>query len=748
MKRQTNARAIMVAVVAFVVCLVVSFAALRAWDASVEDGQRERTSYLAENQATKLQMSLEQYEHIAEVWSGSILAHDGEVEDFEAISQKLYEKNPTILAIQLAPDGVVTYTYPVNNDIIGYDILADESGEVEAVEARESGEPVVVGPTELVQGGEGIIIRYPIYLDDLASSSNEDGFWGFSTIVLDVPDVFSDVKLDRLTQEGYDYELVVSAADGSKTTVLAEGDGPADPEVASFELGQRTWTLSLSPTDGWATDGIHASHVTLGLVASAVVACAAALLARLVERDRELKETKSDLVVQAKALAASERANRMQSKALDASRKANEMQLEALEASKRANRAQVEALEVARRETRQKTAELEASQEANRAKTEFISRISHDIRTPIGAIKNLTEFAMQDMDDKEKLTQDLERIDTSNRFLLSLINDVLDISRVDSGKIELKSEPYPFEDYEADIRNILAPMCEEKGLRYEYVNARTTEGTVVADKVRLNQITLNLLSNAVKYTPPGGTVRFVDMSEDAADGKVRLRFRVEDTGIGMSEEFQQRMFEDFSQEYDNPLRPQGTTGTGLGLSICRKMLDLMGGTIEVSSAQGEGTVASVAIDLPDARADESYAEALEAAGSDEAGQAPLSGRILVVEDNAINLQIALRIFEGFGLEVQSVENGYEAVERFKASAPGDIDAILMDIQMPVMNGYDATAAIRALDRDDARTVPIIAMTADAFDEAVRRAYEVGMDEYVTKPLDAAYLREVLTKVGL
>jgi len=726
-------------VIAFALCfafLTYLFGNLQMEQATA---QKERVTYLAESEMATFSMTLQEYEQIPEVWSGVVKAGDGEVSNFESISQQLYERDATINAIQLAPGGVVEYSYPKNNDIIGYDILNEDANKDEAAEAILTGNFVITGPTSLVQGGEGLIIRYPIYLND--------EFWGFATIVLNVPEIFEAAGFDSLTDEGYLWKLSKSD-DGETEHVLGAEEISDDAASYSIELGERTWTLEIIPESGWGSAAsASANRVTTWMI-SLLAGVGAFLILMLILRNKELEEMRSDLTIQTKALAASEKANRMQIKALEASKKANEMQAEALAASKRANEAQIEALEVAKRENLRTAAALEESEAANRAKTEFISRISHDIRTPIGAIRNLTEFAFRDIDDKEKLTSDLEKIETSNRFLLSLINDVLDISRVDSGKVELSPEPYPFEEYIANIKNIMEPMCSEKGIHFELDVDSAKRGVIVADKIRINQIALNILSNAVKYTPEGGTVRYISRSERTADGKALFHFTVKDTGIGMSEEFQKRMFDEFAQEYDNPMRQSGMTGTGLGLSIVKRMVDLMDGEITVDSKLGEGTAFTVKIAFPDALTDPAYTKQQAADGQEEKDELKFRGHILVAEDNEINQMIAMRIFEECGLSADLAKDGQEAVTMFSSKPEGTYDAIFMDIQMPNMNGYEATRAIRALAGEEAKTIPIIAMTADAFDEAMREAEDAGMNEYVTKPLNVEYIKQVMLKIGL
>ena len=375
---------------------------------------------------------------------------------------------------------------------------------------------------------------------------------------------------------------------------------------------------------------------------------------------------------------------------------------------------------------------LQTAEAASRAKTEFLSRISHDIRTPISIISSMTAFAREDLDDREKLLHDLSHIEASNQFLLSLISDVLDISKIDSGKIELNPEPYRYEEFLANIRNMLEPLCARKGLAFSLDSASNVPA-LLADKVRLNQIAFNLLSNAVKYTPSGGRIAFRTFGGPPENGRVPCGFTVADTGIGMSEEFQKQMFEPFTQEFTNPNHPKAETGTGLGLSIVRRLTELMGGRIEVKSALGRGTEITVRFRFPEASAE-------PAAPAPPEPERPLSGRVLVAEDNAINAEIASRLLASFGLEADCEENGQKALDRFLASAPGAYRAVLLDLQMPVLNGYETAAAIRASRHPDHASIPILAVTADAFTAAQEKCLAAGMNGYITKPLDPQKLR--------
>ncbi len=387
-----------------------------------------------------------------------------------------------------------------------------------------------------------------------------------------------------------------------------------------------------------------------------------------------------------------------------------------------------------------KQALFDAENAAN-SKMEFISRISHDIRTPLSAITSMTDFAFEDIDDKEKLLNDLEKINSSNHFLMSLINDVLDVSKIDSGRIELVPESYNYDDFIGDIKNMFIPLCEQKGVHFNVIG-KVEVPTIRVDKVRLNQIVLNLISNAYKYTPKDGSITLTVQATKIDEQNCELDVRVTDTGIGMGEEFQKKMFTPFTQDLENPERQKLRSGTGIGLYIVKKLVILMGGDIEVISKLHEGTTMHIRIQIPyEKEAVENNKKKLAA------GRKQLSGLVLLAEDNEINTEIALRTLHGMGLEADTAENGAVALERFKESAPGHYLCILMDIQMPILSGYEATRAIRALDRKDAKTIPIFALSANAYSEAVQQSKEAGMNAHISKPIDTNILYKALQEAS-
>lgn len=381
---------------------------------------------------------------------------------------------------------------------------------------------------------------------------------------------------------------------------------------------------------------------------------------------------------------------------------------------------------------------LAAAEQANDAKLDFISRISHDIRTPLSAIKSMTEFAYQDIGNPEKLAHDLNRIESSSAFLNSLINDILDVSKIDSGQVQLHFEQYGYSEYIDEFDNIIRTETQKKGISAE-IEHRDDAVTFFTDPVRWRQITLNVIMNAITYTHSGGTIKFITGHEPAQNGMTQCYFIVEDTGIGMNEEFLSHVFEPFRQDVENPERRNISGGTGLGLYIIHRLVDMLDGTISIQSKLGEGTRVEVRVPMRIV----SPSESATAGEYDDTSNISLHGHVLLAEDNFVNTEIALRILDEIGLTVDHVSDGHEAVDKFAMSKIGFYDLILMDIQMPLMNGYEATEKIRNMSRADARDIPIIALTADAFGSAKRRALAAGFTDYFTKPLNIDKLKRLL-----
>ncbi len=375
------------------------------------------------------------------------------------------------------------------------------------------------------------------------------------------------------------------------------------------------------------------------------------------------------------------------------------------------------------------------AEEASRVKSSFLSNMSHDIRTPMNAIINLTELALKE-EDVSVIHSYLSRMMISGNFLLGLINDILDMSKIESGELTLNYGELTRTEFLHTVDTVIQPLMDARHVNF-HSELRPGEYTIRVDKLRFNQIFFNLLSNAAKFTPEGGDVWFIVDNLEAENGRLKIRFIVRDTGIGMSEEFMKHLFEPFAREHSE--LSSKIPGTGLGLSIAKSLTEAMGGTLTVKSELGKGSEFTAVFYVGIVSRDDHFKPA---ENTDETPD--LAGmHILLVEDNEINTYVAQILLEKAGCIVTTAENGLDAVHAFSASEPNSFDAILMDIRMPVMDGLEATEKIRALDRTDAVKVPIIAMTADAFDDERRRTLDAGMNYHLSKPVDAQKIYAVL-----
>jgi PAS domain S-box-containing protein len=381
---------------------------------------------------------------------------------------------------------------------------------------------------------------------------------------------------------------------------------------------------------------------------------------------------------------------------------------------------------------------LRKAEQANNAKSDFLSRMSHDIRTPMNAILGLTALAMDEPGMTPEIRNYLGKIDNSSQYLLGLINDILDVSKIESGKLELHPKRYEFNEFRQMVRMMIEPLAQQKNIEFVF-HPGSTMFPVFVDKLRFNQIFINLLSNAVKFTPEGGKVEFSVQNNLVTENTVTCEFVICDNGIGMSPEFMTKMYEPFSQA-DNAVMGN-LVGSGLGLTIVRSLVDLMHGNMRFESAIGKGTTVNLVLPLP-------LAPAIDKASEPETKdrETSLQGKtILVAEDHPLNMEIVVRMLEKKGFTVMCARNGQEAVDTFLSSPVGSINAVLMDIRMPVMNGYEATVEIRKQDRPDARTIPVIALTANAYDEDVKNSLKAGMNEHLSKPIQPEQLFDTLRK---
>ena len=385
---------------------------------------------------------------------------------------------------------------------------------------------------------------------------------------------------------------------------------------------------------------------------------------------------------------------------------------------------------------------LQSAERASKAKTDFLANMSHDIRTPMNAIIGITTLMKNELHDPEKLADHLDKLESSGQLLLGIINDILDMSRIESGKTTLSIEkmnlPQQISQLDGMIRQQAGQRCQTFT-----VSTHLQHENVLADPNRLNQVLMNILSNAVKYTPRGGHIRFEAEELPRNEHYARYRFVVQDNGIGMSEEFQKHIFEPFERERTSTVSK--VQGTGLGMAITKSVVDLMGGSISVESATGKGTRFEVVLEFPiDTEAD--HAQQVQALPEETEETSPLCGmKFLCAEDNALNAEILQMLLETRGASCTICSNGQEIVDAFASVKPGDYDMILMDVQMPVMDGLEATRRIRNGENLLGRTIPILAMTANAFLEDMQKSREAGMDEHLSKPVDISALEQTVKR---
>ena len=385
---------------------------------------------------------------------------------------------------------------------------------------------------------------------------------------------------------------------------------------------------------------------------------------------------------------------------------------------------------------------LQSAERASKAKTDFLANMSHDIRTPMNAIIGITTLMKNELHQPEKLAEHLDKLENSGQLLLGIINDILDMSRIESGKTTLNVEKMNLPQQISQLDSIIRQQAGQRSQTFT-VNTHLQHENVLADPNRLNRVLMNILSNAVKYTPTGGHIRFEVDELPRNEHYARYRFVVQDDGIGMSEAYQKTLFDPFTRE-----ERSGTNkvqGTGLGMAITKNIVDLMGGSINVESTTGKGTRFEVVLEFPvDAEAD-AVPEA-QVLPEEEKKTSPLSGmKFLCAEDNAINAEILEMLLEANGASCTICSNGQEIVDAFASVKPGEYDMILMDVQMPVMDGLEATRRIRSGENPLGRIIPILAMTANAFLEDMQKSREAGMDEHLSKPVDIAALEQTVKR---
>ena len=415
----------------------------------------------------------------------------------------------------------------------------------------------------------------------------------------------------------------------------------------------------------------------------------------------------------------------------------NEIQTQAMKEMEESNKKLKKAKDIT-------TEALQTAENANKAKTDFLSNMSHDIRTPMNAIIGMTSLIRHDAGNKAKVIEYADKIDISSQHLLGIINDVLDMSKIEAGKTVFKYTDFSILDFITELNTIFHSQIDEKNQTLTIIKENIRHEWVNGDQVHLMQIFSNLVSNAVKYTQEGGKIQFlVEECETKSSVYAKYRFLVSDNGMGMSADFKDTIFDAFTRAESSMTNK--IQGTGLGMAITKNLVEAMGGTIDVESELGQGSCFEVLIDLR--IAEDRFVSSAEQAEKDEPAGNVLKGmRFLCAEDNELNAEILMELLKIEGAECTICENGKRVLEAFEQSAPGDYDMILMDVQMPVMNGYEATKAIRRSSHELAKTIPIIAMTANAFSEDIQHSLAAGMNAHVSKPVEMKVLKKTIRSI--
>ena len=669
--------------------LVFIFIFLAVWcviwiiNQSQERREKLKATYTAESTVSRVESQLSKYLAESDLMKRIVeKEYDIDNEQFDKLAELMQEDEDVIEARELAEDGVVSRIYPMegNEAAMGLDTLQNPARKKEARLARLSGEYTIAGPYELVQGGTGARLFDPAYITD---QNGEEKFWGFSILVMNWDNFIQEVELEKLEEAGYDYQIWKKDLYTGEKIVIDESENSNlnnSLEVAC-SVPNDTWYFEIVPENGWIT----VSQKVFGVI----ISIALAVMASVGYWQYKMRRYKDIL---------------------------HEEELE--------------------------KAAIEARM-ANEAKTRFLFYMSHDIRTPMNAIIGFADLLEKHLDDKKRVIDYISKIKHSSSFLLSLINYVLEMARIESGKATLKTETGDLKNLVNTLNDVFEPSIEEKKLQYT-CNLKVENPYVHCDKTKLREILLNVISNSIKYTPEGGSVT-VDITEEGHDAEKKVsfyRFTIEDTGIGMSKEYLPHIFEEFSRE--NTSTESKVIGTGLGLPIVKSLVDLMGGTIEVSSEVTVGT--KTIIILPFLVSEEECKNAVQEQQESTKLLTLLMGkRILLAEDNELNAEIAITILEEEGLKVEWAEDGIKCLEMLKKVPEDYYDMILMDIQMPNMDGYRTTEEIRSLP-DKRAQIPIVAMTANVFDEDKKKAYEAGMNGYIAKPIDTKAIFSTLGEI--
>lgn len=643
--------------------------------------EKMRAAFTAETTVNRIKSQLNRYLDVSEFFQNIIgSGHQMDSKEFQALSQMISDDSQIIKAIELAPDGVIKDIYPLkgNEAAFGIDMLNSPARKHEANLAMKSGQYTIAGPYELNQGGLGSLLFEPIYITD---KSGEKSFWGFSILVLDWNRFLEELELDKLTDASYCYQIWKKDGNSEKKTIIAQG-GDAIHKGAvqiSCKVPNDTWYFEIIPHTGWVT---VKQQALVFLIAVSIAVLATAICYLMLHRKQREKLYTEEI-----------------RKSAEKARKANE------------------------------------------AKTRFLFNMSHDIRTPMNAIVGFSGLLEKSLHDEKKSLDYIKKIRVSSDILLTIINQVLEMARIESGKITLSSESVNIREMVDAMNTVFESSLTKKSLEYQ-CSLNVVHDQILCDKTKMEEIILNVVSNSIKYTNPHGKITVSIDELDSEDEKnADYKVVVEDNGIGMSQDYLPHIFEEFSREHTST--ETRVAGTGLGLPIVKSLVDRMGGTIEVESEEGKGTRFIMKFSFP--VSSENQVREEEKQNIPDITEKLKGKQILLAEDNDLNAEIAETVLVEAGIEVKRVEDGLQCIEELKKMPEKYYDVILMDVQMPNMDGYTATEKIRHLD-DSRAEIPIIAMTANAYDEDRRKAQEAGMDGFLAKPLDVDEMMRLLGKI--
>ena len=627
-------------------------------------------SYTAEDTVRKIETQLGRYLENSEMFKNIISSkHTISDEQFNQLASYMKQNKNVIEAYELAPNGIIEKAYPLKGNEKVIGMNTLELPE------RQKEANIARKSGEYTIAGPYELKQGgtgALLFDPIyINDGNEKKFWGFSILVLNWDAFLEELEVDKLEDATYHFKVWKEGNNGKHVTIMSCGHSSLNHTLSvACEVPNDTWYFEIVPFQGW----IPMSYKIFGSIVSVLVAILLSMgyWQIILRREKEAVYAKQIEKVATEA------------------------------------------------------------QHANQAKTRFLFNMSHDIRTPMNAIIGYTQLLENNLDNKKQALDYISKLKSSSTILLSLINYILEMTQIESGKLDLKKEIGDLDDLVKNINVVVEPLIKEKKLHYSY-HLEIKHHHIICDKTKLREIVLNILSNAIKYTPEGGNVELLIQEISFENNKVKYHFIIIDNGIGMKEDFLPHIFEEFAREKTST--ESKVPGVGLGLPIVKSLIDMMNGTIQVESKLNKGTKFTVEL---------SFLTSLQVENVNERNTSTLdfSGKhILLVEDNELNAEIAIELLNTFKVIIDLAKNGEECIKILEKMPEGYYDLILMDIQMPIMDGYEATKIIRSFNNKNAQ-IPIIAMTANAFEEDRKHALQLGMNEHLAKPVDIEKLKDV------